>query len=374
MARNPTPKPETGGRGPDWRVRLLYGAGALLVFGVGLLIGSLITDRGRAPAGAPIAASVPTGGAEREIASTAEERRAIPLSQAFRSPLTTPSPVPSQEQPTLRAEPSLDNPTRGRSEDVPQIQSGTRTDEIASAPSLPPVPAKPMIAIVIDDMGVARARSARAAALPGPLTLAYLPYADDLAAQTAAARARGHELLVHMPMEPLDADIDPGPYALLSGVDRVTLLDILTWNLSRFEGYVGVNNHMGSRFTADAAGMEMVMTELRRRGLFFLDSVTSPDSVALSLAREIGVPASRRDVFLDHVDDTAAIEKALGRLLAVARERGTAVAIGHPRASTIAVLETWLGGPEADDYRLVPLSTIVRARLSGDPRLAALKP
>ncbi|MCR9255008.1 MAG: divergent polysaccharide deacetylase family protein [Alphaproteobacteria bacterium] len=351
--------------------RMVYGAGALFVFGVGIALGSLLTGpqspRTEVPRTEIAAAEAPADRSD-DPSSASGTAAGIPLSQAFRSPLT------SQERNTAT------EPT-----DIPKIVvaepaiASPPPETVAPAPlPVPPARAaregKPMIAIVIDDMGVAKARSAKAAALPGPLTLSYLPYAEDLPAQTATALGNGHELLVHMPMEPLNADIDPGPYALLSGVDEITLLDILTWNLARFDGYVGVNNHMGSRFTADGDGMDRVMRELKRRGLFFLDSVTSPKTVALDAARRAGVPASHRDVFLDHVDDAAEIRRALEKTLAVAEEQGTAVAIGHPRANTIEVLNAWLGGEERARYRLVPLSEIMRVRMSGDPRLAALKP
>ena len=106
-----------------------------------------------------------------------------------------------------------------------------------------------MIAIVLDDLGIDRRRGARAIDLPATLTLAFLPYARELADQTAAARKRGHELLVHLPMQPHSDDWDPGPNVLEIELGEAEVRRRIEWSLRQFEGYVGVNNHMGSRFT-----------------------------------------------------------------------------------------------------------------------------
>ena len=228
----------------------------------------------------------------------------------------------------------------------------------------------PMIALVLDDMGVALDRSWQAIGLRGPLTLAYLPYAQDLAEQTGAARRAGHELVLHLPMEPDDAGEDPGPNALLIGLDDGELGRRLEWNLGRFGAYVGVSNHMGSRFTRDAAAMEFVLAEIKARGLLFFDSRTTPDSLALRLARRAGVPATRRDVFIDNAADAQAIADQLAALEALARERGFAVGIGHPRPATLKALEAWLPGLAERGFALVPLSAIV-ARVSAPHELTA---
>lgn len=317
----------------------------------------------------------------------------VPIGLAFKTPLshaadqdgqsTLPKGLPNVEEGDHSI--GLATPTKEIEATAIPVQSAIPKETTADAANavaafIPPKPipvltgGRPRIAFVIDDMGLAQHRSARTANLPGPLTLAYLPYAEDLGRQTALATKNGHELILHLPMEPFNRDVDPGPNALLTGVDEVTLQDLLSWNLSRFDGFVGVNNHMGSRFTSELEGMGMVMTELKRRGLFFLDSMTSAKSVALQSARAAGVAATGRDVFLDHVDDPTAIRKALRQTLRVARQNGTAIAIGHPRPATIAALQEWLSSDEAREYDLVPLSDIVRLRLKGDPRLAFLGP
>ena len=219
---------------------------------------------------------------------------------------------------------------------------------------------RPMIAIVIDDAGIDRQRSLQAMTLKGPLTFAFLPYAHDLAGQTAAARASGHELIVHLPMEPDDGLADPGPNALMTGLDHGEILRRLRWGLARFDGYVGVSNHMGSGFTADSSAMRTVMTELKARGLLFLDSRTTRESVAVRIARDLGVPHAERNVFLDNEVAPEAVRARLAELEQVARQDGFAVGIGHLHDVTLAELARWLPEVEGRGFALVPISAIVR--------------
>jgi len=218
---------------------------------------------------------------------------------------------------------------------------------------------KPMIAIVLDDMGVDRARSATAMALPGPLTLSFLAYAKELPAQTTAAKAQGHELLLHVPMEPLSASVDPGPNALTVSLDDAEIRRRLEWDLDRLDGIVGANNHMGSRFTQWRHGVEIVETVLRERGLFVLDSRTTAQTVVIEVAKSIGLPHVKRDVFLDDDMAAPAVGKELQRTEEIARRNGFAVAIGHPHDGTVAELRTWLPTLASKGFRLVPLSAIV---------------
>jgi hypothetical protein len=229
------------------------------------------------------------------------------------------------------------------------------------AVAFPRAGGRPMVAIVIDDLGMDRKRTARAMGMKGPLTLSFLAYAEDLNAQTAVARARGHELLMHVGMEPIDKSVDPGPNVLLTGLDSEEIRRLLEKNLGRFEGYVGINNHMGSKFTADVSGMAVVMEILKRRGLLFLDSRTTGRSVGVKLAGEMGVPVAERNIFLDNVNDSVAISARLRELEQLARRRGYAVAIGHPRDATLDALEGWLQNLEDRGLALVPLSAVVVA-------------
>lgn len=237
-----------------------------------------------------------------------------------------------------------------------------------AVPSPTIIPGQPIIAIVIDDMGVDKKRTQRMIALPGPLTASFLPYADNLSTMTASARTRGHELLVHVPMEPLKMrGNNPGPQVLMVGQSAETIRNRLKYNLSRFDSFVGINNHMGSRFTTDEAGMAVVAEELRVRGLMFLDSVTSGKTVAARVTRQAGVPTVSRTIFLDNVNETSAVLEQLTKLEASARKSGHAIAIGHPRDGTITALARWLPTLKQKGIVLVPLSTIAR-RQKEQPR------
>lgn len=220
-------------------------------------------------------------------------------------------------------------------------------------------PGVPKIAIIIDDVGMDVARSRQVAGFPAALTLSVLPYAPQAARLAAKGRARGHEIMIHMPMEAMDGKLDTGPVAIREGQGREERFAQLDKALSTFGGYVGLNNHMGSRMTANAEAMNQVMEWLRDKGLLFVDSRTTAASVAAKAAAEHGVPFAERHVFLDDSPDPAKIRGALEHLEDVARRRGAAVAIGHPRETTIEALRAWLPDVEKKGFQLVPVSAAV---------------
>lgn len=228
-----------------------------------------------------------------------------------------------------------------------------------NAVALQSMPSGPMIAIVLDDMGPNRKGTRRALDLPAPITFAFLPYAAGVAGDVALARKRGHEIIVHVPMEP-KGDADPGPRALRVAETPDQIRANLVWDLDQFDGYVGINNHMGSRFTADAKAMRVVMEELKARGLMFLDSRTGPDTQAANVARELGLPTLSRDVFLDNDEDGAKVAAQFDILEKIARKYGAAIAIGHPHPETLAVLEKWIPQARERGFTLVPLTSILK--------------
>lgn len=227
----------------------------------------------------------------------------------------------------------------------------------------PAVQGRPMIAIVIDDLGVDKAGSKKIVSLPGPITTAWMTYADNVAAQARAAKAAGHELIIHMPMEPLNGTIDSGPDVLRTTMTAEQVRARVRAGFERFDGYVGINNHMGSKFTADTEGMRVVIDELRARGLLWLDSKTSPRSVGAKLAEQAGIPHAERHIFLDNTDTVPAVLKQLAETEKVARKTGYAIAIGHPHDATYQALKQWLPTLEDKGLVLVPLSAIVRKRM-----------
>jgi len=247
---------------------------------------------------------------------------------------------------------------------IKEIEPVTVAPELAdswrkNAVQLTELPPGPRIAIIIDDAGLDRKRTAAAINLQGPLTIAFLTYARELPKQVSAARKAGHEVMVHMAMEPLDKSVDPGPNVLQSEIEAAEILKRLTWGLERFSGYVGINNHMGSRFTADPVGMNVVMRELKRRGLLFVDSRTSGQTVGASVALANDVPFTQRNIFLDNVPTVEAVNKQLRRMEIFAKRNTYAVAIGHPRDATITALSQWLAVMAEKGFVLVPVSAIV---------------
>jgi polysaccharide deacetylase 2 family uncharacterized protein YibQ len=280
-----------------------------------------------------------------------------------------PEPEPVIVDPPVQLGPS-EQPAPSESGDVLAVPTADDPgDLIALArPTLPPVTssapdrlARASVAIIIDDMGPAHAASARAAGLPGPLTLSFLPYADGLPTLTQQARLRGHEIFLHMPMEPLGSE-NPGPNALLVGMNQGMLRDRLEWALGRVPGATGMNNHMGSRLTSDATSMPVIMDVLREQQLAFVDSRTASESVAAAAAAEAGLPHTSRDVFIDHQPTDAFVRHQLRQIETLARQRGTVVAIGHPLPVTLSALESWIPAAKARGIEFVTASSMIELR------------
>ena len=223
-------------------------------------------------------------------------------------------------------------------------------------------PNRPALAIIIDDMGLDRPRAIQMIGLRGPLTLSLMTYADDLPGLVKQAHGGGHEVMAHLPMEPVNPKENPGRGALLGKMDDDAIRKTLAADLDGWSGYVGINNPLGSRFTADRSRMAVVMEELKARGLMWLDSRTINDTAGPGAARAIGVPFITRDIFLDNVETVDAVRVQLELAKATARTRGTAVAIGHPHDATITALKEWLPSLEAAGVVLVPATEILRRR------------
>ena len=219
---------------------------------------------------------------------------------------------------------------------------------------------EPVIAIVIDDMGVSHRRTANISSLDYPLTSSFLTYASNLRPQIAAAERAGHEIIAHLPMEP-KASMNVSPDVLTVKMNEKQVAEGLNGMLDKFPGIAGGNNHMGSRFTEDAERMDVVMKELEKRGLFFLDSKTTPHSAGEKAAKDNRVRYVSRNVFLDNEDKFDYVMRQLRQTEAIARKNGYAVAIGHPKEQTYNALKVWLPTLKSRNLRLVHLSEIVKA-------------
>ncbi len=219
---------------------------------------------------------------------------------------------------------------------------------------------RPRIAVVVSDLGLrATATTTAIQQLPGSVTLAFSPYGENLAQWIQLARAAGHEVLLNLPMEPFNYPAnDPGPQTLLTSLTAPQNLGRLEWVLGRVNGYVGVTNHMGSRFTVSADAVSPILAALKDRGLMFLDSRSAPESVAARLAREIGLPRAINDRFIDHEASRVAIDGRLAEIERLARQNGAAVAMANPYPVTFERLGQWIAGLEAKGLVLVPLTAV----------------
>ena len=244
------------------------------------------------------------------------------------------------------------------------VVAGETAPDAAVEPPPPPVEevaALPMLAIVIDDLGGSVKRATRLISLDAPITLAIIPHLRNSREVAEAAHSAGREVILHVPMEPKDmVKNDPGKGALLTTMTEDEVTRVLKGDLDAVPHVSGVNNHMGSRFTENVLLMTAVLTELKGRGKYFLDSRTTGSSVALKVAREVGVGWAGRSVFLDNERDEDTIKAQLMKTVAIAKKRGEAIAIGHPYPETLAVLEEVVPGLAAYGVEVVTLSRLVR--------------
>ena len=246
---------------------------------------------------------------------------------------------------------------------IPRIApDGARPSEIyARAPS--PLQGKkdgPRVAIVIGGLGVSANVTRQATEkLPGPVTFAFTPYGTDVEGMVISARAAGHEVLLQTPMEPFDyPDNDPGPQTLLTTLSLDQNTDRLYWLMSRFQGYVGIANYMGARFTSTEAALAPVLKEASRRGLIYVDDGSSPRSLAGQIAGANNLPFARAELLLDAVTTTAHIDRALVRLEALAREHGTAVGMASALPASIERIAQWAKAAEGRGIVLVPITAV----------------
>ena len=217
----------------------------------------------------------------------------------------------------------------------------------------------PRIAIIIDDLGYDRALAREFIDLDLPLTLSILPFTPFTRSIAQRARAAGREVMLHLPMEPRSYPrINPGDGVLLVSMERDTIRKVLDRDLGEIPFVAGVNNHMGSRFTENKEKMTVVLSELKTRALYFVDSRTSRKSVAYDLAKEMEIRTACRDIFLDNDLSEGALGIQMDRLLNLARHNGHAIGIGHPHKETLGFL-TRLQLSLKDKVEVVPVSGLV---------------
>ncbi|MEE4661215.1 MAG: divergent polysaccharide deacetylase family protein [Halieaceae bacterium] len=225
----------------------------------------------------------------------------------------------------------------------------------------------PVVVIIIDDLGYELRSGEMAASLPGKVNLAILPHTPNGAAVARMGLAAGKEIMLHAPMANLNK-MPLGAGGLTAGMSEAELRQTLADNLASTPGVRGINNHMGSLLTARSRPMSWVMEELSARGLYFVDSRTTADTVAGRLADQYGVPHLERHVFLDNEIDSTAIHYRFKEVLATADAQGLAVAIGHPHEATLKYLRRQLRHLEHRGYRLALVSEVLTSRTAATPR------
>ena len=218
---------------------------------------------------------------------------------------------------------------------------------------------RPQIALIIDDIGHNIPSARRFLELEAPMTFSILPrltYSYDLALEI---HTFGHEVMLHQPMEPYNADLDPGPGALFVGDEADRIITVMEKNISDVPFVIGLNNHMGSRFTSSQREMKQALNVIREKDLFFVDSLTSSRSLAYETAIRLDITASFRNIFLDNQPTESAILSQLLQLKKHAKKYGSAIGIGHPHKITAKALGRFLERLDPEEISLVPISDIL---------------
>jgi polysaccharide deacetylase 2 family uncharacterized protein YibQ len=228
-------------------------------------------------------------------------------------------------------------------------------------PQIQPGAGSGQLAIIIDDMGANLHEARSLAGIGVPLTFSIIPGLQHDREVAAFAASSGIEIMIHIPMQSkgwperrLEAN------GLLVSMADSEIVERLEGFVHTLPNAIGANNHMGSEFTENEAKMRVVLGTLKGRGLFFVDSVTSPKTVGVRLAKELGMKSGRRNVFLDNEQDGTYILGQLNQAVRLARKTGAAIAICHPHPATIRTLAAALPGLVKQGITLVPVSRLVR--------------
>ncbi len=218
------------------------------------------------------------------------------------------------------------------------------------------------MAIVIDDLGQDLKPARELLSLPGNVTFSVMPGQPQSRKIAELALRNGREVFLHLPMEPRNNNGKRQAAGILrSDMTPKEFMGTIAEDIASVPGAVGVNNHEGSALTENPEAMKFLMAELKARDLRFLDSLTSPRSVAYATAREFGVTAAKRDVFLDNESNNPSYIRAqLAELVRIAKQHGKAIGIGHPHPATVSELRKWLAGAEDEGIEIVPASKLMQ--------------
>jgi polysaccharide deacetylase 2 family uncharacterized protein YibQ len=277
------------------------------------------------------------------------------------APPQPPTPPPAaksaeNETPALKKKPTFE--IYPKEKPAPR-QSLARKDIPASIPKPAPRKVLPSVALIIDDLGYDKKIAQKFAQLDVTLTFSILPHSPFQKKIARLAQSKGLEIMIHMPMEPVEyPQVNPGPGTLLTSMSPDELINQLDQNLNTLPGVKGINNHMGSRLTSESAQMYQIFSILKKRGLFFIDSRTTAESLCEPSARLLQVPFAQRDVFIDHYLKPDFMRNQIKELIRIAQKNGEAVGIMHPHSTTLKVLQEMLPNLKGQ-VRLVPASKVV---------------
>lgn len=222
-------------------------------------------------------------------------------------------------------------------------------------------PEQPCIAIIMDDLGGSSSTAKQVAKLNIPVTMAIIPDLDYAEKTMHIAEQHGREVMVHLPMQPLNyPHHNPGKMALMLDMDEAEIKKRTAYYLHKLPLAKGCNNHMGSAFTQKPRQMGAALKQISARGLYFVDSLTSSNSVAAEQAHKLRVPSAKRDVFLDNERDVDKILQQLNKLFKIGQKNGTAIGICHPYPETISALDSCDDLANKYNVTIVPASKLVR--------------
>ena len=218
---------------------------------------------------------------------------------------------------------------------------------------------RPKIALIIDDIGFSRKRLSNFLEIGIPITFSILPRLEKSTALAEEIHSEGHEVMLHQPMEPVDINLDPGPGAVYVGDDANKIIKVIGENISDIPFVTGINNHMGSRFTTCQKEMKEALIAVKTRGLFFIDSLTTPRSTAYETAQRLNIASARRNVFLDNLPEKSAILSQINRLKKLAISSGYAIGIGHPYPETAGAIECFVSDLKESTISMVHISSLI---------------
>jgi len=218
---------------------------------------------------------------------------------------------------------------------------------------------RPKVAIIIDDIGYSLSHARQFLELNVPFTFSILPRLAKSNALAIEISSRGHEIMLHQPMEPYNPKSDPGPGALYVGYEPDRIVSIIEENIFDVPCAVGVNNHMGSKFTGCNKETNEALQVVKERGLFFVDSLTSSHSVAYETAIKLNMASARRNFFLDNYINESAILSQLNKLKKHAQKYGQAIGIGHPFPETARAIGRFSTSLKDSGISLVHISKVI---------------